>query len=231
MSEEINRKESDKVLIVIGVVVLLVVAGFFTNGFGLWRNNPDGDIKLSVGNSPVLGDKDAPVTIYEFSDFSCPYCAAAAGYNDEVISSLRSRDSTWQAAMPLIKENYVENGKVRIVFKYSPGHGTGQPAHRVAWCLDEQDLFWEFHDLAFDNQEDTGNMVKMKALAEGLGADMDALNGCLSLGDVDLYFNEDAKMGKSNGVKGTPAFIINGKLVEGAVSYKEMKALIDKALE
>jgi len=100
----------------------------------------------------------------------------------------------------------------------------------VGWCLNDQDLFWEFHDLAFEEQVDTGSLSKMKDIAEGLGANMDALDECISSKKYNSLFNEDSAMGESNRVSGTPAFIINGKLVSGAQSFKVLKEIIDNEL-
>src|SRR3989344_7581290 len=154
MEEQNIEKGSNKTLIITGIVVALLVVGLITNGFGLLTGGVIQTSQLEIGNSPVLGNANAPVTIYEFSDFSCPYCAAAEGYNQPVISSLKARDSSWEAPFPKIVEEYVNTGKVKIVFKYSPGHGTGVPAHLIALALQEQNLFWKFHEEAFANQQD-----------------------------------------------------------------------------
>ena len=162
--EEVNSKESNRALIVSGIVIFLVVAGLFTNGF--WLFGPNGLLTggvvsgatLSIGNSPVLGNDNAPVTIYEFSDFSCPFCAAAAGENQLAIENLKSRDSSWEAPLPSVIENYVKTGKAKIVFKYYPGHGLGENAQLVGLALNEQRLFWQFADKAFANQEKIGDL-------------------------------------------------------------------------
>ncbi len=237
--DAIDTKASNKALIISGLVIMLLLAGLFTNGFGLFSRSPTGNvvtadqtefIPLAVGKSPVLGHANAPVTVYEFSDFSCPYCGAAAGQNRLYMDTLKSQDKNWIAPIPAIERDYIESGKVKLVFKYSPGHGSGQSAHRVGWCLNDQNLFWEFHDKAFANQDDTGNLEKMKTLASELGADMTQLQSCLDSHVYDTLFREDEAMGASNGVQGTPAFFINGKLISGAQSYTQLKALIDKEL-
>jgi protein-disulfide isomerase len=224
-------KSSDKTWYVIGAVVIIGVILLFTNGFGLWggggKTNPSA---LSIGNSPVLGNDSAPVTLYLFSDFSCPYCAAAEGYNQPVINSLKSGDPSWEPPIPNIIKDYVETGKAKLIFKYSPGHGTGQPAHRVGWCLNEQGLFWKFQDLAFANQQDTDDLNKMKILAQTTGANMTQLNSCLDSGRVDTYFARDTSMAQSAGVLGTPAIFINGQLEEGAQSFIVYQKIIDKEL-
>lgn len=240
MVDEIKKeelvKQSNKALIWTGVVIAFLVVALVTNGFGLFNpttgNVISGEdfVALSVDGSPVLGDSNAPVTIYEFSDFSCPYCAAVEGKNQAVIDSLKARNPSWQPAVPNIIKDYVETGKVKIIFKYFPGHGSGNAAHLVGWALNEQGLFWEFRELAFADQEKTGDIVAMKEIAKQLGADMEKLEADINSGKYDFHFTRDFAMGQSNGVSGTPSFLINGNLVSGAVSYSEFKKVIDKEL-
>jgi len=238
MAEEELKKQSNKMLIITGMALLVITIGLMTNGFGLFGpsspvitgsaiSNPE---LLSIGSSPVLGDENAQITMYVFSDFSCPYCAAAAGFNQEAISYLKSSNPNWQAPIPNIIKDYVNNGKVKIVFKYFPGHGTAQAAHKVGFALNEQNLFWEFHDLAFQNQADTNDREKMKSLAQELSADMPKLNAYLDANKADAQIKEDIQLGKDLGLKGTPAFIINNRLISGAQSYSEFKKIIDSQL-
>lgn len=225
-----EKKGASKFGIIAGVIVAILAIAFFTNGFGLFTGKVVDGSTLSIGNSPVLGDSNAPVTIYIFSDFSCPYCAAAEGYNDQVIQSLKSRDATWTAPMPLIKSKYVDTGKVKLVFKYYPGHGSGKPAHLIAWCLNEQGKFWEFGELAFANQEKTNDFEAMKSLAQQVGANMTALQACLDSGKYNNQFNDDIALAKANNIQGTPTFFINGQEISGAASFPEFDKLIQQAL-
>ena len=239
MSEEIKikeqfHKENNKALWITGVIIAIFVLGLITNGFGLFNKNPNdnptSDIQLSIGNSPVLGNENAPITIYEFSDFSCPYCAAANGKNPAIISQFKSSNPNWEAPIPSVIEDYVNTGKAKIVFKYASGHGTGRAAHIVALALNEQELFWKFSDLAFQNQEDTEDLVKMKALAEQLGANMTKLESDIANNNYDALLSLDEKMAEANGVTGTPTFFINGKKIDGAASFSEFKKIIDSKL-
>lgn len=242
MAEVIDPKEANKALWISGAVIVLLVVGLFTNGFGLLSRSNTADagrsnqqagafVKLAVNGAPTLGEVNAPVTIYEFSDFSCPYCAAAAGFNSEVIASLKEDKPLWQAPVPEIKKRYIDTGKVKLVFKYYPGHGAGNSAHLAGWCLNEQELFWQFHERAFAQQVDVGSMNAMKALAAELGADTTKLDECLSSRRYNARFQEDKSMGDSNGVRGTPAFFINGKLITGAQSFDAFESLIKRELK
>ena len=190
-------------------------------------------MKVAINDARILGDVNAPVTFYVFSDFACRFCAAAAGYNEDAIASLKERTPRWKAPVPSIKEKYVDTGKVKLVFKYYPGHGGGNAAHLTGWCLNEQDskLFWKFHDRAFAQQADVGSMNAMKALAAELGSDAAKLDECLSSQRINARFQEDKSMGASNGVQGTPAFFINGKLITGAQSFDAFESIIERELK
>ena len=231
MAETIDQQEANKALWIAGGIIVVFVVALFTNGFGLLgKDNPDnynggtGEfIKLGVGDSPTLGDQNAPVTVYEFSDFSCPVCAVAAGLAD-------SGQEGWTAPVPALKSKYVETGKVRFVFKYFPGHGTGNAAHLVGWCLNEQGLFWKFHDEAFKQQSKVASIGSMKEIAQDLRADMDALDNCLASQKYNAMLGQDKAMGLSNGVKGTPTFFVNGKMLSGAQDFVVIEDLIEKEL-
>ncbi len=103
-------------------------------------------------SDPIKGDKNAKVNIVVFSDPSCPFCAAAAGA-PTMVKYMQSRSPSWQPPVPGIMKEYVDTGKVKIAFKYFPGHGLGKTAMKALWCANEQGKFWELHDLVFANQE------------------------------------------------------------------------------
>lgn len=235
-SKEIDMKQANRTLFISLALIVILATALLTNGFG-FLNNPTGNVisesnQLYIGNSPVLGNPDAKVTIYEFSTFTCPFCAAADGKNQQYINALRYGDPDWEAPIPNIIRDYVESGKVKIVFKYFPGHTGGEPAMVVGLALKEQNtsLFWKYKDLAFENQQDANNLVKMEALAEQLGANMTELKLDIESGKYLSQLSEDTALGTANGVKATPSFIINGELITGAESYPAFKAIVDSKL-
>jgi len=226
----LDKKAANKILSVSAVIFVVAIIGLFTNGFGFFSGNVVNEFNIEIGNAPVLGDANAPVTIFEFSDFSCPFCAAANGYNEEAVNYLKQIDPNWEPAMPNIINDYVKTGKVKIVFKYTKGHGTGQSAQVIGWCLNEQGLFWEFHDKAFENQADISNFEKMKELALNLGADKTKLGECLSSNKYNPLLTDDNTLAKPLDISGTPTFLINGQKIEGAQSYSVFKQIIDEEL-
>src|SRR3989344_261179 len=129
-------------------------------------------VSVDIGNSPSIGNLSAKVSVIEFSDFSCPYCAAASGESEQYVLYMKQNDPSWEPAVPGIMEDYVQTGKVRFSYMFSYGHSGGKPASLVGWCLNEQELFWQFYDIAFAHQSDVEDLSKMKTLAQDLGADM-----------------------------------------------------------
>lgn len=175
------------------------------------QNDPD-RVSLSTDDDPSFGPEDAPVTIIEFSDFQCPYCARA---------------------VPTIKQIIEEYGdNVRIVFRDFPlsFHKDAQKAAEAAECADDQGKFWEMHDKIFENQNAMG-VDDLKQYAENLGLDTEEFDLCL---DSDKYAEEvqnDLRDGQKVGVTGTPAFFVNGIKISGAKPFSEFKQVIDQELE
>jgi len=233
--KELDSKQANTTLAISLAVIVLLITALLTNGFGFFNTTGsviENSASLQIGNSPVLGNQSAPLTIYIFTDFSCPYCAAAVGENQLAISYLKQSDSNWEAPIPNIIKDYVETRKAKIVFKYYPGHGAGKAAQIVALALFDQnpEWFWKFHDLTFANQNDAGDLVKMKALAASLGANMQKLETDINSGIYEERLQNDIDMAKANGIQGTPSFIINGQTLIGAQSYSKFKKVIDSQL-
>ncbi len=227
--------ESRKKQLILGAIILGIIAIIAI--IFLVPSSKNGDSissKLSIGNSPILGEDNAPVTIYEFSDFSCPYCAAAEGYNEQLINALESKMPGWEAPLPAIKEEYVKTGKVKIVFKYYPGHGAATAAHAVALALNEQnpELFWDFAEEAFALQSSNtlNNLNSMIVLAKELGANETALNNYITSKKYESQLKEDIQMATDIDLEGTPTFVINGKMISGAQSFSVFKDIIDEEL-
>jgi protein-disulfide isomerase len=164
----------------------------------------------------VQGAAEAPVTIVEFSDFQCPYCAR---YYNETYSQ--------------IKEQYVDTGQVRYIFRHFPlqFHGQAGPAAQAAECAGEQGKFWEMHDALFENQAEwSGNDAAAAVfvdLAEGLDLDGAEFEACLNSDKYAAKIQADLQEGAAEGVTGTPAFFVNGVALSGAQPLAAFQEQID----
>ena len=214
-----------------GVLAVLLIISIFTGGFGgrdtnVVNNNagnqpnaPSGIISVNaedyVDDDPFLGDKKAPVTIVEFSDFQCPYCA-------------RFRQQTFDQ----IKQEYIVTGKVRFVYRDFPLssiHPMAQKAAEAAECADEQNKFWEYHDGIFANQASL-SIDNMKKWAKDLGLDSSKFNSCL---DSEKYANEvrnDLSDATKTGGQGTPYFLVGNTQLSGAYPFEAFQQAIESQL-
>jgi protein-disulfide isomerase len=160
---------------------------------------------------PSRGPTNARVTIVEFSDFQCPFCGKAHDTVEEVMN------------------NYA--GKVRLVFRQFPleFHENAPKAAEAALCANEQQKFWEYHDVLFKNQQKL-KVDDLKEHAKAMGLDAGKFNECLDSGRMASVVKTDQAAGQKVGVNGTPAFFINGTMISGAQPLEEFKKLIDAEL-
>ncbi len=192
-------------------------------GDNLAPQAPSGPVDVAVGHLPPLGDKDAPVTIVEFSDFQCPFCK-----------------SLFDNTLPQIKKDYIDTGKAKFYYRHFPLtsiHPNAQLAAEASECANDQDKFWEYHDQLFINQtqwellsEDEAT-AKFTDYAGSTGISVNEFSDCLTSGKFADSVNEDLNDGTAAGVDGTPGTFINGYLTVGAVPYEQFKAEIEARLE
>jgi protein-disulfide isomerase len=168
---------------------------------------------VEVGNAPFAGGKDAKVTIVEFSDFQCPFCAKGADL---------LRD---------IKKKYGD--KVKVAFKNFPlpFHNHAEMAAVASLCANEQSMgaFWKMHDEMFANQESL-DKDGLKKLATKAGLKVDDFDKCLSENKYLAQVRADMEEGKKLKVKSTPTFFVNGQLINGAQPLEVFAELIDEEL-
>lgn len=166
--------------------------------------------ELDDGVSPVKGANKPVVTIVEFSDFECPYCNAV------------------QRTLKQVLEHYGD--QVRLVFKHLPleGHRNSLPAARAAYCAGEQDRFWQFHDALFAAKELWS--AAFTQIATDLGLGLPKFQACLSSEQSRTGVVKDLETARLLHVESTPSFIINGKLVSGALSFADFQKLIELEL-
>jgi protein-disulfide isomerase len=169
-------------------------------------------VKLYTEGDPVRGPANAKVTVVEFSDFQCPYCALATGEVRELL------------------KQYPKD--VKLVFKQFPldNHSQAALAAEASLAAHAQGKFWELHDKMFTNQAKLA-VDDLKGYAKSLGMDAAKFDKCLDSGEKKPLVEEDLKAGSAVGVNGTPAFFINGLFVNGAQPYEQIKQTIDRELQ
>ena len=167
---------------------------------------------LDINDDVVSGSDNAPVTIIEFSDFQCPYCRSASSTIKEVLEAYGER--------------------VRYVYKDFPLSGIhpyAQHAAEAAECASDQGMFWEMHDMIFDNQQ-AMTIDDLKQHSKELGMDTETFNDCLESGKYEKEVKSDFNDGVNAGVAVTPTFFINGIKIEGAQPFDVFRKEIDRAL-
>lgn len=173
--------------------------------------------EVQIGDAPVKGDENAPVTIIEFSDYECPFCGR---FYSETLNQ--------------IEEQYVKTGKVKMAFKDFPlsFHQSAQKAAEAAKCVGDElgdEGYWKMHNKMFDNQQSLG-ITSLKESARKVGANGERFDSCIDSGKMASKVQAEFVEGQKAGVKGTPAFFINGRLVSGAQPFQAFKAAIDAEL-
>ena len=157
------------------------------------------------------GDASAPVTIIEYTDFQCPFCSRV------------------QPTIDAVLEQY--GGSVRHVFKELPlpMHAQAKLGAEAALCAGDQGQFWEMHDWLFANKNSI-NRDALAAQGATLGLDVDEFNGCIDAEKYSRLIEEDMQEANSFGITGTPGFLINGRVLRGAVPLEQFQAVINEEL-
>jgi len=163
------------------------------------------------------GRADAPVTVYEMSDFQCPYCREFA-----------------LGTMPVLEREYIQAGKVRLVYINLPltsVHKNAAAAAEVALCAARQQRFWAMHDLLFRHQDQWAALPSPRAyllaLGDSAGLDHAGLGRCVASGATAADVRADAERARRSGATSTPTFYIEGALLEGAAPVTVFRAVLD----
>lgn len=226
------KKSTIFIIVAIIIIFILGIIGLRMTGFFNGGNNTT-NIEMIASDSPILGSSDANIFVVEFSDYECPYCQAAEGTNFQVISLLKQRDPKWEAPIPKITEEYVDTGKVKLVFRQYPTHQNFK-AGEATKCAQEQGKFWEYHNILFEKY-DTLTITDLKKYAADLGLDLNQFNQCLDSGKYENSVQKDMIDGKGLGVTGTPTFFIGNEekgyeKIVGAQPFSEFKQVIESKI-
>ncbi len=203
-------------LIGVAALALVVVAGLVLLDRGSGGSDAAPEDETILDKS--LGAPDAPVQVIEYADFQCPYCKQWA-----------------EGPQDLLKTEYVDTGKVRLVYRHYPFIGDESLwAAEAAECAEEQDRFWDYHAKLFAEQGGENTFAfsqdNLKQFALELGLDTAQFNDCL---DEEKY--RDTVLAERNEARrrqipGTPALLVDGQLIPNGGDYQVLKAAIEAAL-
>ncbi len=241
---------------IIGVIILVGIASFFAGSYVTNLNSdqisasdldeamaklelkiiqnqlpttqPNKPVQISADNDPIIGNPDAPITIVEFSDFQCPFCA-------------RFHIQT----LPLIMEEYIEQGKVKLVFRDFPIqsiHPNAVPASFAAECANDQGKFKEMHDVLFEKQNEWSNLRPVELISRfnqyalEMQLDQELFDSCITSEKHLEEIGNDLEDGRDYGVSGTPGFFVGNDQIgyvelKGAQPFESFKKIIDAQLK
>lgn len=192
---------------------------------------PSGPVKVSIDDDPILGDKDAPVTIIEFSDYECPFCK-------------RHFDET----LPQLIKEYINTGKVKLVFRdlplpfHNPMATTEAVTANCARAQSDDNTYYKFHDEIFKRTKSNGNGLSkddLYKISDDLKLDTAKLKTCMDDSKQAEEVQKDLTDANSVGANGTPAFFIGKStddgqieavLTSGAQPFSVFKTIIDELL-
>ena len=179
--------------IIIGIIAGLVVVMSTTD-------SSDSEIltvsKLSENGSPIMGNPNAAITILEWGDYQCTFCY-----------------KFHQNTLNVINEEFIETGKVKMIFKDFPLNGPDSKlAAEASYCAHDQDKYWEYHDQLYENWagERTGWITResLTQFAESINLDVVKFNKCLDENKYKNKINSIYEFGNEIGVDATPSFLV-----------------------
>lgn len=160
---------------------------------------------------PSRGPESAAVTIVEFSDFQCPYCARVTPTLDRIMERFPDQ--------------------VRVVYRHLPldFHDQARLAAQASFCAERQGNFWDYHDKLFENQR-AMQRPQLIEYAQELELDPENFETCLDSPAAQARVEGDLSAAKALGATGTPAFFINGIMISGAQPFEAFEAIIIEEL-
>ncbi len=172
----------------------------------------DDPVSIPVAGAPVLGSQTAPITIVEFSDFQCPYCAAAVPQIDALLKAYPTQ--------------------VKLIFKQFPLeiHSQAELAAQAAVAAQKQGKFWALHDAMFANRDDLSRQNLLQ-LAKQAGLDMHRFESDIDSTEVRETIVRDVQDGNQAGVEGTPTIFINGQRYNGPITLDTLKPIMEAELK
>jgi protein-disulfide isomerase len=216
--ERLNRIEQDLAKIKEDVTVIRQMLTEAIHG------QAPGEREVGIGDGAMRGDPKAKVTMIEFADFQCPFCA-----------------KFFNETLPQIDKEFIQTGKVRYIMRDYPLtalHPYAQKAAEAAGCAGEQGKYWQMHDKLFQNREKL-EVPQLKEYAKTIGLDSQAFDVCLDTGKQASKVQKDLQEAQTLKVNGTPGFFIGlttsgntikGTYIEGAQPIELYRQVINQLL-
>ena len=179
-----------------------------------------GALSLSIGGSQTKGKSKAPVTLVEYSDFTCYYCGRF--YRD---------------SLPDLVKNYIDTGKMHFMYRDYPRGSVGMNTSMAARCAGEQGQYWSMHDKKYDGKRKWG-VSDLKNIAKGLVVDTKKFDDCFDTKKYQKEIDNDWREGRKAGLRGVPFFVMFSTrkpnapytVIPGAYPYSKFAAEADKLL-
>lgn len=204
-----ERRQPQKYLrIGAAVIGLALILGYF-----LWPRPQAQAVSADrLNDDPFIGAADAPVTIVEYGDFGCPSCRA--WHNAGIFEQVRA----------------VYGDQVRFMWRDFPVITARSPkAAEAAQCAYDQGLFWEYHDLLFE-QASSLSISDLKDNAAVLGLDTALFDQCLDSGQHQATVERDLQDAYRRRFRGTPSFLVNDQPLAGPPNFQYLQSLIEPIL-
>ncbi len=172
----------------------------------------DDPVAIPVSGSPILGPQSAPITLVEFSDFQCPYCAAAVPEIKALLNAFPTQ--------------------VKLIFKQYPLeiHSYADLAAAAAIAAQKQDKFWAMHDAMYDHYQDLSRKSIMQ-LAKDSGLNMERFEADIDSTEVRETVVRDVQDGNDAGVEGTPSLFVDGQRYNGPIALSALKPILTDELQ
>lgn len=192
--------------------------------------DPTTPVKVDISGNPVLGDKNAKLTLVEFSDYECPFCK-----------------KSFEEVLPSLKKNYIDTGKVRLIYKNLPlsFHQNSAKESEAALCAQDQGgdvAFYQYHDQIFTKTTSGGTGIaldQLPGLAKEIGLNVTQFQKCLDSGKFKAQVDKDVAEAGKVGASGTPTWFlgkntssssVEGTIIVGAQPFSVFKQAIDQQL-
>ena len=190
-----------------------------------------GPVKVASADAPILGNKNAPVTLIEFSDYECPFCK-----------------TSFDQLLPDLRKNYIDTGKLKLVYRNLPlpFHQNAHKEAEAALCARDQggdSTYFKFHDQIFTNTTSNGTglaLDQLPVIAANLGLNVSQFQKCLDSGKYKGYVDKDISYANQVGASGTPTWFvgkstsdgtIDGQIIVGAQPFSSFQPKIDNLIK